>query len=69
MFMPLLLLQILNLFWYYLIWRVAIRHVSPHLFSVRLITISPRSLTNTLTDVRSDDEDDGDDDANANKDE
>ncbi|KIM68795.1 hypothetical protein SCLCIDRAFT_13535 [Scleroderma citrinum Foug A] len=51
-FMPLFLLQVLNLFWYYLIWRVAIR-----------------SMTNTLTDVRSDDEDNGDDDANADKDE
>lgn len=68
-FMPLFLLQVLNLFWYYLIWRVAIRYVFPHLFSVRLIMINPRSMTNTLTDVRSDDEDNGDDDANADKDE
>ncbi|KAI5124910.1 hypothetical protein M0805_007338 [Coniferiporia weirii] len=43
-FVPILLLQFLNLFWYFLIWRVAIRTLSG----------------NGATDIRSDDEDDGD---------
>ncbi|KAG6336842.1 hypothetical protein ID866_2238 [Astraeus odoratus] len=50
-FVPILLLQMLNLFWYYLIWRIAIRQVY-------------LSITSTLTDERSDDEDNGDDDDN-----
>lgn len=44
---PISLLQLLNLFWYYLIWRIVIR-------SLRDVEV---------TDVRSDDEDDDDDDA------
>ncbi|KAM5540479.1 hypothetical protein V8D89_005937 [Ganoderma adspersum] len=44
-FMPLVLLQALNLFWYFLIWRVAFRALS----------------NRGITDVRSDDEDDGED--------
>lgn len=43
-FTPLLLLQILNLFWYYFILRIALRSLNP----------------STMTDDRSDDEDDGD---------
>jgi len=43
-FIPLLLLQILNLFWYYFILRIALRSLKP----------------STMTDDRSDDEDDGD---------
>ncbi|KAK7470545.1 sphingosine N-acyltransferase lag1 [Stygiomarasmius scandens] len=45
-FAPLLLLQLLNLFWYYLILRIAVRAIA----------------TSEADDVRSDDEDDGDDD-------
>ncbi|KAG2042343.1 TLC domain-containing protein [Suillus americanus] len=45
---PISLLQLLNLFWYYLIWRIVIR-------SLRDVKV---------TDVRSDDEDDDDDDDN-----
>ncbi|KAF9268067.1 longevity assurance proteins LAG1/LAC1, partial [Marasmius fiardii PR-910] len=45
-FVPLLLLQFLNLFWYYLIWRVAVRAVA---------------APTEVDDVRSEDEDDGDD--------
>ncbi|TBU32801.1 TLC domain-containing protein [Dichomitus squalens] len=53
-FLPLLLLQFLNLFWYFLVWRIAIR-------AIRDIEIS---------DVRSDDEDDGEpDDDDNDKDE
>ncbi|KDQ29361.1 hypothetical protein PLEOSDRAFT_1038998, partial [Pleurotus ostreatus PC15] len=44
-FTPLLLLEFLNLFWYYLILRIAYRAIT----------------TNTATDDRSDDEDEGDD--------
>ncbi|KAG8218585.1 longevity assurance proteins LAG1/LAC1 [Butyriboletus roseoflavus] len=47
MFGPLLLLLMLNLFWYYFIWRIALRSLQP----------------STMTDDRSDDEDDGDVDA------
>jgi len=43
-FIPLLLLQILNIFWYYFILRIALRSLKP----------------STMTDDRSDDEDDGD---------
>ncbi|KAF8138416.1 TLC domain-containing protein [Boletus edulis] len=43
-FLLLLMLQILNLFWYYLILRIALRSLKP----------------STMTDDRSDDEDDGD---------
>ncbi|KAH0839876.1 longevity assurance proteins LAG1/LAC1 [Lanmaoa asiatica] len=43
-FAPLLLLQILNIFWYYFILRIALRSLNP----------------STMTDDRSDDEDDGD---------
>ncbi|KAI0638159.1 TLC domain-containing protein [Trametes polyzona] len=49
-FAPLLLLQALNLFWYFLIWRIAWRAISD-------ITVS---------DDRSDDEGDGDDDQEEN---
>ncbi|KAH7887665.1 longevity assurance proteins LAG1 LAC1, partial [Phlebopus sp. FC_14] len=45
-FVPIFLLQLLNLFWYYLIWRVALRSLNPA----------------AMTDERSDDEDDGEDD-------
>ncbi|KIJ70047.1 hypothetical protein HYDPIDRAFT_121394 [Hydnomerulius pinastri MD-312] len=45
-FIPVLLLQILNLFWYFLICRIALRSMNPA----------------TMTDERSDDEDDGEDD-------
>ncbi|PIL37122.1 hypothetical protein GSI_00814 [Ganoderma sinense ZZ0214-1] len=45
-FTPLVLLQALNLFWYFLIWRVAARALS----------------NLAITDVRSDDEDDGEED-------
>ncbi|KAN0097511.1 sphingosine N-acyltransferase lac1 [Tylopilus felleus] len=44
MFTPLLLLQTLNIFWYYFILRIALRSLKPA----------------TMTDDRSDDEDDGD---------
>ncbi|KAF9268066.1 longevity assurance proteins LAG1/LAC1 [Marasmius fiardii PR-910] len=46
-FVPILLLQFLNLFWYYLIWRILIRAI-----------VAPTQVD----DVRSDDEGDGDDD-------
>ncbi|KAG7096855.1 hypothetical protein E1B28_004263 [Marasmius oreades] len=46
-FTPLLLLQILNLFWYYLIWRVAVRAIA---------------APTEVDDLRSEDEDDGDGD-------
>lgn len=46
MVFPISLLQMLNIFWYYLIWRIVIR-------SLRDVEV---------TDVRSDDEDDDDDD-------
>ncbi|TIA85487.1 hypothetical protein E3P99_03981 [Wallemia hederae] len=44
-FLPILLLQFLNLFWYFLIWRILIRAL----------------VYNHLADERSDDEDDGED--------
>ncbi|KAI1795203.1 TLC domain-containing protein [Ganoderma leucocontextum] len=50
-FASLAVLQALNLFWYFLIWRVAVRGVS----------------NRGVTDVRSDDEDDGEDDADDDK--
>ena len=43
-FAPILLLQILNLFWYYLMWRILIRAIR---------------TAGEASDVRSDDEDDG----------
>jgi len=45
MFLPILLLQMVNLFWYFLIWRVILRVV----------------FLNVVADERSDDEDDEDD--------
>ncbi|KIJ20248.1 hypothetical protein PAXINDRAFT_160852 [Paxillus involutus ATCC 200175] len=45
-FAPIFLLQILNLFWYYFIWRIALRSLKP----------------STMTDDRSDDEDEDDND-------
>ncbi|KAM5540480.1 hypothetical protein V8D89_005938 [Ganoderma adspersum] len=50
-FAPLALLQVLNLFWYFLIWRIAARAVTDV----------------GVSDVRSDDEDDGPDDADGDK--
>ncbi|KAF9247300.1 longevity assurance proteins LAG1 LAC1 [Melanogaster broomeanus] len=53
-FIPILLLQLLNIFWYYFILRIALRSLNP----------------STMTDDRSDDEeddDDDDDDANNQK--
>jgi len=64
---PVSLLQMLNLFWYFLIWRVAIRsynkfiiyYILAHIFS----PLFDRSLRDVeVSDVRSDDEDDDDDD-------
>jgi acyl-CoA-dependent ceramide synthase len=46
-FIPMLLLQMLNLFWYYFILRIALRSLNP----------------STMTDDRSDDEDDDEDEA------
>lgn len=44
-FLPILALQLLNLFWYFLIWRILVRAV----------------VYNHLADERSDDEDEEDD--------
>ncbi|KAG0692077.1 TRAM/LAG1/CLN8 homology domain-containing protein, partial [Suillus ampliporus] len=52
MVVPISILQMLNLFWYYLIWRIVIR-------SLRDVKV---------TDDRSDDEDDGDDDDDTKED-
>ncbi|KAH7914205.1 TLC domain-containing protein [Hygrophoropsis aurantiaca] len=49
MFAPILLLQLLNLFWYFLMWRILIRSI----------------VKASMTDERSDDEDDGDADIDA----
>ncbi|KAH7921816.1 longevity assurance proteins LAG1/LAC1 [Leucogyrophana mollusca] len=49
MFAPILLLQFLNLFWYFLIWRILFRSI----------------VKSSMTDERSDDEDDGEDEADA----
>lgn len=58
-FAPLLLLQFLNLFWYFLIMRIAYRWV--HRVEYRPSTnLSFRAMTsNEVSDERSDDEDDG----------
>ena len=65
-FVPLLLLLFLNLFWYYIMIRVARRYVltlndSLHQHDLPFHTHSAIKEGNT-TDERSDDEDDGKDD-------
>ena len=71
-FVPILLIQLLNLFWYFLILRIMVRSVeSPSLRSARrtqtrfpsFSSTQPRSIRGvTLADDRSDDEDEGEDD-------
>ena len=61
-FLPILLLQLLNLFWYFLIWRILIRYrfVSPlQPFSFVELNCLDRAITaSELDDERSDDEGD-----------
>ena len=60
----LILLQMLNLFWYYLILRFVVKcaqFVSPIFGLWLLIEIVRLVLTSKAEDVRSDDEDDGED--------
>jgi very-long-chain ceramide synthase len=63
-FFPIACLQALNLFWYYLILRIAVRWV--YIFLWKLTgayrQLYCRALTAGVDDVRSEDEDDGDDD-------
>ncbi len=67
-FVPLLALQGLNLFWYFLIWRLAYRYVCFLAPALYVVSFSPGSCSSavkdiTVTDDRSDVEDDGEDDA------
>jgi hypothetical protein len=60
----LILLQMLNLFWYYLILRIVVKctqFVSPIFGLWLLIEIVRLVLTSKAEDVHSDDEDDGED--------
>ena len=63
-FAPLFLLQLLNLFWYFLIWRVAYRYVClPCEVSDTCLTSVCRALAGQgIDDDRSDDEGDADGD-------
>jgi len=75
-FIPILLIQLLNLFWYFLILRIMIRLVQifwffvfspvehePKLTRPSSLPFEPRSIRGvTLADDRSDDEDEGEDD-------
>lgn len=58
-FAPLFLLQLLNLFWYFLIWRIAYRYVQ-RVILFELSWNKPHSALQTggPDDERSDDEDD-----------
>jgi len=61
-FVPLVALQIVNLFWYFLMWRIALRFVISNL-NIRIdcwIRISA-VFQSKLEDERSDDEGDGED--------
>ena len=56
-------LQILNLFWYFLILRILVRCVRLEIvITTTFICISSALATSNPTDERSDDEDDGDED-------
>ena len=56
-------LQILNLFWYFLILRILVRCVRLEIIIIAtFIGISSALATSNPTDERSDDEDDGDED-------
>lgn len=59
-FAPILLLQFLNLFWYYLILRVAVRYAALSRNECAFADPCPSSAVTDVkaTDVRSDDEDD-----------
>jgi very-long-chain ceramide synthase len=58
-FTPLALLQLLNLFWYYLILRVIVKSVLVLFNSYGVVDDENRALTSQdFTDVRSDDEED-----------
>ena len=62
-FVPILLLQFLQLFWYMLMWRIAYRYVNLFRghwsFSLTVISSHSALFSNAeMTDSRSDDEDD-----------
>ncbi len=72
-FVPLLALQGLNLFWYFLIWRLAYRYVCSLASALYVASLSRGSCFSavkdiTVTDDRSDVEDDDEDDAEAKDD-
>lgn len=58
---PIAALQVLNLFWYYLIWRILIRLVELPQWIRSVLMNFYRAFGSGVDDVRSDDEDDGDD--------
>ncbi len=70
-FAPLALLQALNLFWYFLIWRIAARYALRPAIAISGTDEGTfaRAVTDVgVSDVRSDDEDDGgNDDADDDK--
>ena len=71
-FAPLALLQALNLFRYFLIWRIAARYVLQPTVVQSTSEVNKRTFIRAVTDVavsdvRSDDEDDGSDDADDDK--
>jgi acyl-CoA-dependent ceramide synthase len=63
-FLALGLLQLLNLFWYYLVMRILVRLVMQTVSSIiPILTTTHRAIITSKTeDERSDDEDDGEED-------
>jgi hypothetical protein len=62
-FIPIALLQALNLFWYFLILRILVRCVTFFAILFFSVTLTPRRtvVSSQTEDVRSDDEDDEED--------
>ena len=69
-FAPIFLLKLLNLFWYFFMWRILIRYITSWDFvsSYANVTFLRALRESEATDDRSDDEDDGDDEVDEKED-